>query len=820
MRDAFIENYSPKITAGAYVTAFESLYNAGSLNKKWGAYAKRHSFLVEQLGEDAARTIYDFAMMENIESRIKNRGKKNAKMSSGSVKDLRENVPESGDALFETAEILAKKLGIDIVLGADTGKANGEFNGNNIFVKDGTGVELRTLYHEMGEFIKAYEKQGFDDLRSSIIEWFNKYDENGFDALVKNYYETYKAHYEMLNEKYGTDRSITMGEASDEAIFDALVNICLDEKVADNFIEWAYDTKGVEAEGFIERFKQFISDFFEHLRNLIADQSFKQHGEFIANMASVEELTDIQNKVLNAIDNAAKNYRQEAYNNATAQTESEAASYSLTIDTTDAERTEWLKNKKIVLAETDATALKKVASEISVSEEKKYARELCKYFGIFETNKKYQKPLEYNYENIKIDFSFSGSGSDESLYNQKRKNGKDSVTEYYKLVSCLEETIKNAVPVYVGSDRYLGTYRGSYDIKNVYVLTSAYKDENAIVPVMFMVKEYINQDNNLYLAITAKKIEDTHLRSNAENNSEETPNVSSDEISITDLISNIKQGWFLKYFPNEMLSNEQVVEKVKAQKEEYDKYVDKKNDKRSEGKEEQYLKHIDTEYSKALKENDTDRLQRLVKDYAKTKGYVIEGYHGTRFNFDAFDRTELGKNTGTGISKEWFFAADQETAESYSPYHVIKSLEKTNPKMYPEGSADKLKNKGNLYHLGMKMDNPLYVDLSEYNYAAHRENADALLEYSKLADGLGHDGIVFYNAMDNNLKTGARESVLYLFKNGEQAKSLEPITRDKEGNVIPLSQRFDKNINNMNFSLEVDTEGNKLSDATAVSFLG
>lgn len=354
VRDAFIEKYSPKITAGAYVTAFESLYNAGSLNKKWGAYAKRHSFLVEQLGEDAARTIYDFAMMENIESRIKNRGKKNAKMSSGSVKDLRENVPESGDALFETAEILAKKLGIDIVLGADTGKANGEFNGNNIFVKDGTGVELRTLYHEMGEFIKAYEKQGFDDLRSSIIEWFNKYDENGFDALVKNYYETYKAHYEMLNEKYGTDRSITMGEASDEAIFDALVNICLDEKVADNFIEWAYDTKGVEAEGFVERFKQFISDFFEHLRNLIADQSFKQHGEFIANMASVEELTDIQNKVLNAIDNAAKNYRQEAYNNTKAQTEDAgvAASFSVEVGKdgieryTTSERTKKLTNKE------------------------------------------------------------------------------------------------------------------------------------------------------------------------------------------------------------------------------------------------------------------------------------------------------------------------------------------------------------------------------------------------------------------------------------------------------------------------------------------
>ena len=199
------------------------------------------------------------------------------------------------------------------------------------------------------------------------------------------------------------------------------------------------------------------------------------------------------------------------------------------------------------------------------------------------------------------------------------------------------------------------------------------------------------------------------------------------------------------------------------------------------------LSDRDSAYMDAVNNGDMETAQRLVDEAAKEAGYTIKGYHGSRYVFNKFSKEKLGSNTNTEVSKRWFFASDEETANSYYPYGVLKELEKQNPKMF---NAESLKNKGKLYSLYLKFENPLIVDVMDYDYASHRESADAWMEYVQQAEANGNDGIVLLNAMDNQLKTSARESTVYMFKESSQAKLTDTVTKDDQGNVIPLSQRF------------------------------
>lgn len=209
------------------------------------------------------------------------------------------------------------------------------------------------------------------------------------------------------------------------------------------------------------------------------------------------------------------------------------------------------------------------------------------------------------------------------------------------------------------------------------------------------------------------------------------------------------------------------------------------------------LTETDNKYLSAAENGDTETAQKMVDEAAKKNGYTIKAYHGSRNEFNAFSRDKRGSNTKTEVSKKWFFAADKETANSYYPYGVIETLQ-------GKEAAEKLKNKGKLYDLYIKMDNPLVVDVADYDYAAHRENADAWMEYVQQAEENGNDGIVLLNALDNQLKTSARESTVYMFKDSSQAKSADTVTYDDNGNVIPLSERFKSQNNDIRYNITTE----------------
>jgi hypothetical protein len=68
------------------------------------------------------------------------------------------------------------------------------------------------------------------------------------------------------------------------------------------------------------------------------------------------------------------------------------------------------------------------------------------------------------------------------------------------------------------------------------------------------------------------------------------------------------------------------------------------------------LKPIDKDYFATVNNGYMKIADRMVDEETKKAGYTIKAYHGSRSVFNAFDKSKLGSNTKTEISKRWFFA--------------------------------------------------------------------------------------------------------------------------------------------------------------------
>ena len=179
---------------------------------------------------------------------------------------------------------------------------------------------------------------------------------------------------------------------------------------------------------------------------------------------------------------------------------------------TESERTEELRKISLDLAIYNADKMSREDFDVEqlVNTYKSRAKEIIKplaeKFGVFKN---------YRNEQVDLEFQYSKSSFEESLYKQnERTKGFDS---FAKMLSCFDEVVENAQPVYIHDDRYRGTRRKDPQIKQVYVLVSAYRDtDSSIVPAELLIKEYRNIKNKLYVSVTMNKIEETSLMGQAE----------------------------------------------------------------------------------------------------------------------------------------------------------------------------------------------------------------------------------------------------------------------------------------------------------------
>jgi len=198
----------------------------------------------------------------------------------------------------------------------------------------------------------------------------------------------------------------------------------------------------------------------------------------------------------------------------------------------------------------------------------------------------------------------------------------------------------------------------------------------------------------------------------------------------------------------------------------------------------------DDQYAEAVEDGDTDAQQRIVEEQAKSDGYNIGlVWHGTRKDNDDFTVFR----TGTGN-----FTHDKKMATSWGKSRPFY-LNMQNPLKVEDDS---------LWIREEFLDQLVYLEVLD------NATADALLKrirnstethgvrFSWIMDEVakkGYDGFVYDNIYEGG-------GISYKPFNPSQIKSADPITRDDQGNVIPPSQRFDLNQEDIRFMAREDSQ--------------
>ena len=229
----------------------------------------------------------------------------------------------------------------------------------------------------------------------------------------------------------------------------------------------------------------------------------------------------------------------EAYRNTKNTAQPDSVKYSvfdsrITAESTEQEKYEILKDAVISVAEVKADKIQDVDLNAYNTRKKSAVvsgfKELAMRLGI----------LNVDLRNSKIEFPFKISGTNlgKSLHHQLEYGG--TYQDYVKTMSCFNEIVDNAIPIEVHTEKKTGTRKENPDLKQVYVLASAYKDGENIVPVELEVKEFKQRENSLYMTVVLTKIDlevvDTGVPSNAGN----VPHLfSRSNISLQQLFSNV-----------------------------------------------------------------------------------------------------------------------------------------------------------------------------------------------------------------------------------------------------------------------------------------
>jgi len=190
----------------------------------------------------------------------------------------------------------------------------------------------------------------------------------------------------------------------------------------------------------------------------------------------------------------------------------------------------------------------------------------------------------------------------------------------------------------------------------------------------------------------------------------------------------------------------------------------------------------DAEYLDAVNAGDMEKAQQMVERAARQafpeSAVVDEFYvpkvvlHGTRQQFNAFDPDKIGSNTDAGWLGRgfYFYGNNPEYASQYANFN--------NP------------NGGRIIKAYLNIENPYWASVEEFQRLAEANSPEASEEFTQKLKEEGYDG-VYYNG------DGNEEWVAFY---PSQIKSADTVTYDEDGNIIPLSERFNNKNEDIRFA--------------------
>ena len=210
----------------------------------------------------------------------------------------------------------------------------------------------------------------------------------------------------------------------------------------------------------------------------------------------------------------------------------------------------------------------------------------------------------------------------------------------------------------------------------------------------------------------------------------------------------------------------------------------------------------DADYLKAVEDGDMETAQKMVDKVAKEAGYSVKAYHGT-------------PNGDFTIFRNWqYFTKSKEYADVYQNQGASSNgykLTANNPKTYSVYlKQDKIFDTRNEKEKRI-FENEFYrqwgngAPLSEKGLPDWTDGDD-FVEFFEEND-YDYDAILLDEGATGGFGDEVKSrGISIVVKNSNQIKSADPVTYDDDGNVIPLSERFDEAEDDIRFSISDDVD--------------
>lgn len=764
----FVNGYSGKDTVNRYASAFNIFYSEGMHSSLSFEEIFKREALDKVIDEGVARKAFEEG--RNNPSTAKRspspfRGEKKTAKKAGSY---RSKTIEEGD-IDTFFEAFAGKLGIDVervqnlVHKGKSSNATVNLTEGKMTSSASSDNEYQSSIHESVHIGYAYgDKEKMAEIEETMKDYFiHLHGASVFENVLRQYAEGYT----------DLDRAGVM----EEFTADALAGVFSSEQGINEFVDWLQTESGysqAQKKTILEKFSEWLLEIIDKIRELVAEGHLNDVSKEFAN-AQAEQFADVRQKFLQVLDEiegveGAEGVKRSIQNK------------KITKGMSDSERANILKNKHIKnVPVVDSVSSEHIKSwedidELFGKQKREIIHKVANEFGVF----KY-----YTNEDVSLTFEFTNNNFRETYGKQKR-----NFKSFAKMFSVFEQVIENAIGVEVHNRNEEG-YKPDVTLKNVYVLLSAFKDGNSIVPVKLAVKEFKDKSNKLYVAIALETTKKTEVSKQGNTNNGVTQNSRSVNISITDLVSKInpKDIDLIKYIPDELLTSEQIKSKQSTVK-----YSYKLNDIQLTELTEEKRK-VDDEIFSLRRQFDS--LKRTA-DYERLETAVVES-HGNdeAFNAAIDEYNEWIKSSGMGeINRKLTEAKEKakelmkkinkleeslhsdfmKSIESFSEEEVSKYVSKAVRKFKTTSRFDLA---GYLTTTGSLLD---FSDGQGYRVRDHREIKEVLdmPEYARYSDSM----IAFMNM--GNIRLQSYGVDISKMPNSKQMAVLRRFFNSLNGEVV------------------------------------
>ena len=338
--NAVIENYNGE-SMPTYLESAAVFYNAGKLGKTSYESIMNNPVNARIVSEMSPSTLLEmYYLGENSRSPVvQNSDMQQAvKMGNGSVIDNR--LDKSDNRMKSVVEMVAKKTGLDIELNDEL--EHGE-NGNfqkalsriALAKKTGKGTdtnEYTTLVHELGEFSEAYNHKGMQKVVDTVLNYVTTKEGAAYlTNTIEQYHKAYKT----------VEKGKTYEDSANEYVFDYVAGLFADQKGVEAFSKYMSENMTEsQHKSILKTIADFFKGVYDKITSYLNDHVLSSTAKK-ALRADAIEAQEIRDMFLDELTKAQENYKQ---GNATAE---ESEHYSIKVIPAD-----YLNEKMEKLAET------------------------------------------------------------------------------------------------------------------------------------------------------------------------------------------------------------------------------------------------------------------------------------------------------------------------------------------------------------------------------------------------------------------------------------------------------------------------------------